>query len=117
MLAEAAELITEKANPVFAEIRLNFGRATCETGATKEGLALIREGRAALPAVYGEDHWYYGVADEFEARCQLAAGEHSKAVELGEKAYRQLQGSLSDEHFFTKRAGSFLAKARMLAQR
>jgi len=105
---EAAELISDPENPVFATIRINLGRAHCEVGKVDEGLGLITRGRTALSSVYGDSGWPYGVANEFEARCLLKQGDVAEAKELATKAYEMLLQVSGEDHHFTKRAKHFL---------
>ena len=107
--SRAAELITDSANPVFGTIRINLGRAHCEQGRVDEGLTLIAEGRNALPGLYGEGDWPFGIADEFEARCLAKQGDATQAKMLARSAYETLLNVNGPDHYFTQRANVFLA--------
>ncbi|MEQ1930631.1 MAG: tetratricopeptide repeat protein [Parvularculaceae bacterium] len=107
-LQKAAVLIRGNKHRLFGPIETNLGRAFCASGDTQVGLAHVVAGRVGLKDHYPHEDWRYGAADEFESRCRAKLGETEKARALAKSAYERLQEQLGQDHFFTKRAKTWM---------
>jgi tetratricopeptide (TPR) repeat protein len=108
-LDEALALVKSSDHRLYGPILMNLGRAKCALKEAGAGLASIADARAAMPAHYPSGNWRHAAADEFEARCRLAAGDRAEARRLAAKALTDFKAALGDRHHFTKRAAALAA--------
>lgn len=99
-----AEIASGPGHRLSGEISFNLGRSECALGQLKAGLAHISAARMNLSVKFDQGDWRYAVADEFESRCHAAGRNRVRAKALAQSAYERLKESLTENHYFTKRA-------------
>jgi tetratricopeptide (TPR) repeat protein len=98
---------------LFPVAMINLGASTCIVEENDHGLEKIREGRKLLADHYAESDWRFAVADEFESRCLVASSRAADAIVLAKTGYDRLRSELGDDHYFTRRAKSWLGSLQM----
>lgn len=104
LLEDARTLATADSARLRATILMNTGRAQCELGEVAIGAEKIDRARDQLSEFYERNNWRYGVADEFQSRCEAKVGKNAEAEELARQASAILDRELGDKHYFTRRA-------------